>query len=65
MIFKLKYKILTGSKLQLHFNSYIWKVFTVDNKLMDRIDRLHQVNLSHKEKSLLLTNCCEHKNINI
>ena len=32
------------------------KFFTVDNKLMDRIDHLHQVNLLHKEKSLLSDN---------
>ena len=57
MTFKLKYKILTDSKLSSFTSTHTsGKFFTVDNKLMDRIDRLHQVNLSHKEKSLLPDN---------
>ena len=57
MIFKLKYKILTDSKLSSFTSTHTsGKFFTVDNKLMDRIGHLHQVNLSHKEKSLLPEN---------
>ena len=57
MIFRLKYKILTGSKLSsFTYTHTSGKFFIVDNKLMDRIDHLHQVNLSHKEKSLLPEN---------
>ena len=57
MTFKLKYKILTGSKLSSFTSTHTsGKFFTVDNKLMDRIYHLHQVNLSHKEKSLLPDN---------
>ena len=57
MTFKLKYKILTGSKLSSFTSTHTsGKFFTVDNKLMDRIDHLHQVNLLHKEKSLLPDN---------
>ena len=57
MIFKLKYKILTGSKLSSFTSTHTsGKFFTVDNKLMDRIDHLHQVNLSHKKKLLLPDN---------
>ena len=57
MIFKLKYKILTGSKLSSFTSTHTsGKFFTVDNNLKDRIDHLHQVNLSHKEKSLLPDN---------
>ena len=57
MIFELKYKILTGSKLSSFTSTHTsGKFFTVDNKLMDRIYHLHQVNLLHKEKSLLPDN---------
>ena len=57
MTFKLKYKILTDSKLSSFTSTHTsGKFFTVDNKLMDRLDHLHQVNLSHKEKSLLPDN---------
>ena len=57
MTFKLKYKILTDSKLSSFTSTHTsGKFFTVDNKLMDRIDHLHQVNLSNKEKSLLPEN---------
>ena len=57
MTFKLKYKILTGSKLSGFTSTHTsGKFFTVDNKLMDRIDHLHQVNLLHKEKSHLPDN---------
>ena len=57
MIFKLKYKILTGSKLSTFTSTHTsGKFFTVDNKLKDKIYHLHQVNLLHKEKSLLLDN---------
>ena len=57
MIFRLKYKILTESKLSSFTSTHTsGKFFTVDNKLMDRIDHLHQVNLSHEEESLLPDN---------
>ena len=57
MIFKLKYKMLTDSKLSSFTSTHTsGKFFTVDYKLMDRIDHLHQVNLLHKEKSLLPDN---------
>ena len=50
MVSKLKYKILTGSKLSSFTSTYTsWTFFTVD-KLMDRIYHLHHVNLLHKEK---------------
>ena len=57
MTFKLKYKILTGSKLSSFTSTHTsGKFFTVDNKLMDRIYHLHKVNLLHKEKSHLPDN---------
>ena len=50
MVSKLKYKILTGSKLSSFTSTYTsWTFFTVD-KLMDRVYHLHHVNLLHKEK---------------